>query len=121
MLAKQKLELLTGWKTQIENEFAVRVNITVEWGRWRSTLLSFAEAVHADLIVIHEKAIAKNRFSFAKTHLSYIIEKSPCQVITLLDNREHKNKWQQVVIPVSDDIPELHIQTIIDTAKSMKL
>jgi nucleotide-binding universal stress UspA family protein len=118
---KIKLDLLNLWKERITKEYGIRVTTSVEWGKWRSTLLHYISANDIDLIVLHERAIPRRKFALLNSNLTYIIEKSPCQVITLFTNPASAKGWQQVVIPVTDFIPELRIQTILETAVSLKL
>jgi nucleotide-binding universal stress UspA family protein len=100
---KIKLDLLNLWKERITKEYGIRVTTSVEWGKWRSTLLHYISANDIDLIVLHERAIPRRKFALLNSNLTYIIEKSPCQVITLFTN------------------PALRIQTILETAVSLKL
>ncbi|MEO8174975.1 MAG: universal stress protein [Sediminibacterium sp.] len=120
-ITKQKRELLQTLMDTVCEEYKVKVYIDVEWGNWRNTLLGYADHINADLIVLNEMAIPKKKFLFQKSHLEYIIEKSPCQVITLFANKDSSEGWKQVVIPVTDFIPEVRLQTIIDTAILHKL
>jgi nucleotide-binding universal stress UspA family protein len=120
-LTRQKMESLWAIKETICAEFDISVHTTVEWGKWRSILLSYAESINADLIILNESTTPKRKFRLLKSHLEYIIENSSCQVITLFQNESIVDKWKQVVIPITDFIPELRLQTIIETAISQKM
>jgi hypothetical protein len=118
---KEKMILLNYWKSLLEDTFRIQVETDVQWGRWRKTILQYAVSVDADIVVLHEASVAKPWFSFYKANLEYVIEKSPCQVLTLISGNNNEAGWQQVVIPVTDFVPELRIQAILKTAISKKI
>ncbi|MES2373868.1 MAG: universal stress protein [Bacteroidota bacterium] len=120
-ITREKMELLWTLKEIVCSDFGITVHTSVEWGKWRSTLLSHAESIQADLIVLNESTTPKRKFRLLKSHLEYVIENSPCQVITLFQNSSIAERWKQVVIPITDFVPELRLQTIIETAISKKM
>jgi nucleotide-binding universal stress UspA family protein len=117
----EKMELLRNLRDIICREYTVRVQVAVKWGKWRNVLLNYAAANDSDLIVLNELAIPRKKTLFTRSHLEYIIEKSPCQVITLFFNQSAAKEWKQVVIPITDFIPELRLQTIMETAISQRM
>ena len=120
-LTAEKKALLQMLKDIIHKEHTIPIHTIVEWGKWRTTLLNQALAIAADLIVLNEMAIPKNKFPLLKSHLEFIIEKSHCQVITLFNTKTPVAAWKQVVIPITDFIPETRLQTILETAIAQKM
>ncbi|HQR93742.1 MAG TPA: universal stress protein [Sediminibacterium sp.] len=115
-LTKEKASSLQTIKEITSSKFTISVFASIEWGKWRSVLLSHAESIKADLIVLNEAAIPRKKITSLKSNLEYIIEKSQCQVITLLTPQTQKVGWNLVVIPITDFIPEIRLQTILETA-----
>jgi hypothetical protein len=120
-LTNEKTALLNTWKKWLEKEYSIPVSITVDWGRWKDTLLKHAERSGADLIVLREEPAHMKQRWFRITELEGILEESPCQVITILGGHKGMQEWKQVVMPVTDDIPEKRIYTITEIAKKLKL
>lgn len=118
---REKTALLNTWKRWVEQQYGIRVTTTVEWGSWKKTVLEYADKLQADLLVLKEQPVKKRWFRFWHTTVEYLIEKSPCQVITLFSEKEKMTDWKQVVIPVTNFVPELRIQTISNIAKALKL
>jgi nucleotide-binding universal stress UspA family protein len=120
-LTKEKLSLLQILKEIICREFAIPVHTSIEWGKWRSVLLTHAESIKADLIVLIEAAIPPKKITSLKSNLEFIIEKSHCQVITLFTPQTQRAGWKLVVIPITDYVPEMRLQTILETAISQQM
>lgn len=120
-LTSEKMALLQMLKEIICREHDISVVTAVEWGKWRTTVLNHAVSIGADLLVLNETAVPKTRFPALKSNLEYILEKSHCQVITLFAAKAPRDAWKQVVIPITDFVPELRLRTIMDTAISQKM
>lgn len=120
-LTAEKKSLLQMLKEIICREHSISIHTAVEWGKWRTTVLSHATSIDADLIVLNETVVPKNKFPILKSNLAYIIERSPCQVITLFAAKTPAETWKQVVIPITDFIPEIRLRTIMETAISQKM
>lgn len=120
-LTKEKTDLLTTWKRWLEKEYGIKVSVTVDWCDWKTGILKHAGQSGADLIAIREEPARLKRTLFRKAELEYIIEKSPCQVITFFSGEKTMHDWKQIVMPVTDCIPESRIQAIVDIAKKLKL
>jgi hypothetical protein len=118
---REKTALLNTWKRWIEQNYEIPVTTTVEWGSWKKMVLGYANKLQADLLILKEQPVKKRWFRFWHTAVEYVIEKCPCQVITLFSEKEKMAEWKQVVIPVTNFVPELRIQTISNIAKALKL
>lgn len=120
-LVKEKTSLLDTWERWIENDYSIKVTTTVDFGRKQKGILQYASKIKADLIALLQEPTKKKWFSLWPSPVEQIIKRSPCQVITFFSDKNSIAEWKQVVIPVTDFIPELRIRTIIDTAKIFKL
>lgn len=120
-LTNEKAALLNTWKNWLEKEYAIPVSVTIDWGKWKHNLLKHAERVEADLIVLREDPARMKKTMFGTTQLEQVLEKSPCQVITILGDRKGIQEWKQVVMPVTDSVPETRIHAIADIASRLRL
>lgn len=120
-VTREKTALLNTWKRWLEQHYELQVTTTVEWGIWKNLVMDYAKENDTDLIILKEQTITKRWFRFWQTPLEEILENSPCQVITLFSEKDKMTEWKQVVIPVTDFVPELRIQTIINVAKACHL
>ncbi len=120
-VTREKIALLNTWKRWLEQHYGLNVTTAVEWGNWKNQVMDYVKQHKTDLIVLKEQTITKRWFRFWQTPLEDILENSPCQVITLFSEKEKMSEWKQVVIPVTDFVPELRIQTIINIAKAWHL
>ena len=120
-LVKEKTSLLTIWKRWLERDYGIRVTTIISYDKKEREILHQIEMVNADLVALLEQPQMNKWFAFWPTTVERIIKKSPCQVITFFSDKATISDWKQVVIPITDFIPELRIQTIIDTAKIFKL
>jgi nucleotide-binding universal stress UspA family protein len=119
-LTMEKTHLINTWERSLERDFDIPVSSGVVWGRRSKCILEEAGANNIDLIAVSGHVPANNPHA-AKTELSRVIEKSPCQVITLLSGSRDISDWKQVVIPVNDYIPEARIQALAGIAGQMPL
>lgn len=120
-LTRQKTDLLNTWKRWLEKEYEITVSATVDWGRWKTSVLKHTEETSADMIALGEDPKHVKTSFFRKSSLEYIIEKSPCQVITFFPGKHSMLEWKQVVMPVTHCVPETRIQAIVDIARQLKL
>lgn len=119
-LTREKNDLLNTWKRWLEKEYHVKTQVQVEWGRRGRMILETAAAAEADMIAVSGESFRKPDF-FGRHFLEYLIEKSPCQVISFLSGASAMDQWKQVVIPVTDFIPETRIHTIAEIARTYHL
>jgi hypothetical protein len=119
-LTKEKTELLQTWKRWLEKEYGIKVQVVVDWDHWKKGILKHAQALEADMIALKAASFSK-RSIFGKQYIEYLIEKSPCQVVGFLSDTTHVNQWKQVVMPITDFIPETRIQTIANIARMLQL
>lgn len=119
--ASEKTALLQTWKRWVETQYGIKVTTAMNWGSWKKNILAYLNNADADLLVLPEQKEERKKFRIWKTPLEYIMGKSPCQVITLSAKNQTINDWKQIVIPITDFIPEQRIRTIIDIAKTLKL
>lgn len=119
--SSEKKSLLMTWKRWVEKNYGIKVTVAVDWGSWQKGVLGYAERSSADLIILKEQPAIKKWFWFGKTPAEYVMSNSPCQVITLSAKNQTMMDWKQIVIPVTNFIPELRIKTIINIAKALKL
>ena len=97
-----------------------KVQVVVDWDQWKKGILKHAQALEADMIALKAASFSK-RSIFGKQYIEYLIEKSPCQVVGFLSDTTHVNQWKQVVMPITDFIPETRIQTIANIARMLQL
>ena len=109
--------ILQTWKRWLETEYRIRVTATVEFGGRKKGVVNMAKSIGADLIILQEPAFKKKWYAFWNTPVEYIIQESPCQVITFFSEKKTIAEWKNIVIPVTDFIPETRIRTIIDIAR----
>ncbi len=117
-ITENKVNLMQTWKRWIEKEYQIKVHAFVDWGNWKKLVIAKAKTINASLIVL-PKIEQKKWYSFFNlSNNNYIIEKSPCQVISFISDTDTIVNWKNIVIPITNFIPELRIKTIIDIVKS---
>jgi len=113
--------LLANWKQFLHTNYDIEVKCAMNWGSWKKGVIKYAKNIRADMIVLKDSLEHQNVIRFGKSPIEYIIEQSPCQVITIFSKRECLSEWQQIVIPVTDFVPERRIRTIIKVARVFNL
>lgn len=116
---REKTAMLETWKRWLERDYTVSVSTTVSWGSPGKAILRHARQVGADMIALsesHEENAPRRRVS-----AEYIVNRSPCQVITIFSSKDSLFEWKEIVLPVTDFIPELRIRTIMDIARVLTL
>ena len=115
--AKERNALLDTWRCWVETEFGVRATSAIDWNKKSRGIVKIAKSLNADLVILHEAPRTKKWFGWPSTTVDYVIEKAPCQVMTFFSEKLTIAEWKQVVIPVTDFIPELRIRTILELAR----
>lgn len=116
---REKTAMLDTWKRWLERDYTISVSAAVSWGAPGKAILRHARQIRADMIALseHQEDGAPRR----KVPAEYIVSRSPCQVITIFSSKESLFEWKEIVLPVTDFIPELRIRTIMDIARVLKL
>lgn len=118
----EKMSLLKSWKRWLEEEFPITIKTSLEWGSWKTSVLRYARQHAADMIVLKDPGIRKTAwYRFWRTPYEYILEKAPCQAVTMLQEKEDISQWKQVVIPVTKAIPEKRLQAILQAARNWRM
>lgn len=120
-LADQHKTILNTWKRWLEKEYKIRVLINVQWGNWKKIITGYAKKTEADVIALMQPMERSWLDNIIKNPVEYVIEKSKCQVITFFSEKEHISDWKNIVIPVTDFIPEQRIKTILEIARAYKI
>lgn len=120
-ITQQKNAMLNTWKRLLEQQYGIEVKIIVDWGDWKSRILKYCKLLGVSVIALREDQFRAQPGSFGKSVLESVIEKSPCQVVTFLNEKKSKRNWHQIVLPVTDYIPEIWLHAIRDLARSLKL
>lgn len=120
-LTKSKNSLICSWKLWIEKEYGIKVNTIIEWGSKGKIIIDYAREYQADLIALKKQKNITWFNKFKTSASEYIIAKSSCQVITFLTEVSSISKWQNIVIPVTNFIPEVRVKTIVDIVKSFNV
>jgi nucleotide-binding universal stress UspA family protein len=120
-ITQQKNAMLNTWKRLLEQQYGIDVKIIVDWGDWKSRILKYSKLLQVSVIALREDHFRQHAGSFGKSVLESVVEKSPCQVVTFLNEKKSKRNWHQVVLPVTDYIPEIWLHAIRDLARSLKL
>ncbi|MBS4043258.1 MAG: universal stress protein [Chitinophagaceae bacterium] len=116
-ITKNKTNLIHTWRRWIEKEFGIEVKVSVDWGNWKKIVLEKAFSINANLIALNHHQEKSWVNIFLPTRNNYIIDKSPCQVITFITEGNSISNWRNIVIPVTNFIPENRINTIIEIVK----
>ncbi|NCI46803.1 universal stress protein [Sediminibacterium soli] len=119
-LTKEKSELLHTWKRSLEKDYGIRVQVQVHWDQRKKGILKYADSLEVDMIALKATNFAA-RNVFGKQCLEYLIEESHCQVVSFLSDTTSIGQWKQVVMPVTDFVPETRIRTIAEIARSFRL
>ena len=93
----------------------------MQFFNWKKILLAKAVSINANLIALNHNPVKTWINLFLPTKNNYIIDKSPCQVITLITDGSSIAHWRNIVIPVTNFIPETRIKTIIEIVKSYNI
>jgi hypothetical protein len=118
---EKRVNLLHTWKRWIEKEYGIKVHIAIDWGNWNKVVLTFAKKINTSLVALpnYEKKHWRDFFSSSKNE--YIIKNNPCQVITFISKKNSISQWKNIIIPVTNFIPEKRIKTIIELVKSYNI
>lgn len=115
---KQQMESIRRWVLQ---KYSVKMLINMPEGNTVNQLIDYARENHIDLIILHD--LGKVNFwtwLFGKKAKD-IQQKSSVPVLTILDTTEKPFNWNDVVIPVTDSVPEARIKTIAAFAEKFKI
>lgn len=119
-LGQEQAAMLATWKRWVEQYYCIKVIPVIETGNWKKVVLQYSDGIKADLLVLKNKPEKKKWFSFRKSPVEYLIAKSRCQVLTLYTDKKSIAEWKEVVIPITDFIPEQRIHAIIKLARAFK-
>ncbi len=117
---QEQLAMLETWKRWLEQDYGIKVTPVMELGNWKDVVLKYAISMNADLVVLKDKPVQRKWFTFRKSPIEYLIAKCPCQVLTLYSNKTSMAEWKDIVIPITDFIPEQRVHTILKLAKVYK-
>ncbi|HVZ26261.1 MAG TPA: universal stress protein [Sediminibacterium sp.] len=118
----KKMGLLKSWKRWLEEEFPIPIKTSLEWGSWKKSIVRYAHQHSADMIVLPEPRLRKSSwYRFWRTPYEYILEESPCQILTMLQDKADISQWKQVVIPITRSVPEKRLQAILQAASTWRM
>lgn len=120
-LGQEQAAMLATWKRWVEQYYCVKVIQAIEVGNFKKVVLQYSDSINADLLVLKNLPEKKKWFWFSKSPVEYLIAKSRCQVLTLCSDKKSITEWKDVVLPVTDFIPEQRIHVIRKLADSCKL
>lgn len=115
---KQQMESIKRWVLQ---KYTVNIITAMPEGNTVQQLTDYATTYAVDLIILHdtEKPGFWSRLFGDKA--KHIQRKVSMPVITILDSSEKPFDWSNVVIPVTDSVPEARIRTIASFAEKFKI
>ncbi len=117
----QKIALLNTWKTILESQTGTPVTFDVDWGDPARMYLHYAKTQQTDMIIIKEDIRVPKWHNLKKSVTAYIISHFSGQVITLKPGNHRIADWRQVIITVTDFIPEIRIEAMVTIARQFGL
>lgn len=115
---KQQMESIKRW---VLEQYAVTIQTTILEGNTIAQLTKYVVQHQIDFVVLHDQTKPSWWSKLFKNKASIIQEKISVPVITILDAVENPFNWNDVVIPVTDTVPELRIRTIAAFAEKFKI
>lgn len=103
---------LMKWKSKLETQYGVKVIVSAQLGSWSSCIRHRAKAVKTDLVILALNSRLEKRGLISKSQLEKTIEASPCPVLTLISGDLPAQEWKNVVMPVSNRVPEPRIAAL---------
>ena len=115
---RQQMESIKRW---VLEKYQVTIQTDMPEGDTVEQLRKYVEQHQIDFIVLHDLTKRNWWSRLFKNKADIIQERIPVPVITILDAAEKPFNWSDVVIPVTDTIPELRISTIAAFAEKFKI
>lgn len=115
---RNQMETIKRWVLQ---QYNVSIHTAMPEGGTVKQLTLYAKQHKIDLIILHDTG-KKNIWTWLLGNkASDIQRKTTIPVITMLDAVEKPFNWNDVVIPVTDIVPEARIKTIASFAEKFKI
>ncbi len=115
---KQQMESIKRW---VLEQYEVTIQTVILEGDTIALLTKYVVQHQIDFVVLHDQAKRSWWSKLFKNKASIIQEKISVPVITILDAAENPFNWNDVVIPVTDTVPELRIRAIATFAEKFKI
>ncbi len=116
-----RMKILVRWKNTLEAEYDIKIILSMQEGSLVHQINKYADAQGIDFIVL---GISESRNWLKKligSTARHITTSSKIPVITILHGALAIFHWQNVVIPVSNCIPEKRINAILNFAVEHKI
>lgn len=115
---KQQMESIRRWVLQ---KYSVNILNAMPEGNTVNQLIDYAKKNDISLIILHDSAKVNFWSRLFRNKAKAIQEKASVPVLTILDTTEKPFNWNDVVIPVTDSVPETRIRTIAAFAEKFKI
>lgn len=115
---KQQMESIKRW---VLEQYQVTIQTAILEGNTIKQLTEYVVQHQIDFVVLHDLTKRSWWSKLFKNKASIIQERISVPVITILDAAEKPFNWNDVVIPVTDTVPELRIRTIATFAEKFKI
>ncbi len=110
----QAENIMLTWKNWTESQYGIKVQSIICYGDYRKRVLETAHKIKATIIVLWSRKQSAGI-------LQWIINNSPCQVLTFFKPFDSISKWQNIVIPITNFVPKARINTIYKIANEYKM
>lgn len=115
---KQQMESLRRW---VLEKYTVTIHTALPEGNIVHQLRDYVLKETIDLVLLHDTAKTTLWKRLFGNNASAIQQKLAVPVITILDSTEKPFNWNDVVIPVTDFVPEARIKTIAAFAEKFRI
>lgn len=115
---KQQMESIRRWVLQ---KYPVNILTAMPEGNMVNQLMDYAKKNYIDLIVLHDSGKVNFWSRLFRSKAKAIQQIASVPVLTILDTTEKPFNWNDVVIPVTDSVPEARIRTIATIAEKFKI
>jgi hypothetical protein len=117
-ISEEEALLLASWKRYLQINCGLVVTCVLKRGNWKKGVIKYAKNIRADVIILKEQSLHQKFPKIGRSPVEFIIEHSRCQVITIFSKSESLTGWRQIVIPVTNCVPEMRIKMILKMAKA---
>lgn len=115
---KNQMESIKRW---VLEKYNVTIHSAMPEGNTVKQLLFYAKKQQIDLIILHDTSTKLRWFGLLENKARAIQQRIGIPVITILDTIEKPFNWNDVVIPVTDTVPEARIKTIASFAEKFRI
>jgi nucleotide-binding universal stress UspA family protein len=115
---KQQMETISRW---VRQQYNISIYTTIQEGSITKELVQYTFQNNIDLIILHDTSSKTWWSRLFKDRTKAIQKRVSVPVITILAAAEKPFNWNDVVIPVTDTVPEARIRTIAAFADKFRI